>query len=107
MSSCIAAPHRVWYWTGPRRGNLLARDDLIQIKGTITEALAGGNYRVKGDNGMEFLAYSTLGGTLLGALILAVIGASFNMLLLPFAWSLVVTGGIILLAVFAQRPRIA
>ncbi len=34
----------------------LARDDLIQIKGTIVEALAGGNYRVKGDNGMEFLA---------------------------------------------------
>src|SRR5579885_277758 len=34
----------------------LARDDLIQIKGTITEALAGGNYRVKGDNGMEFIA---------------------------------------------------
>ena len=34
----------------------MARDDLIQIKGTITEALAGGNYRVKGDNGMEFLA---------------------------------------------------
>src|SRR5262249_31066501 len=43
-----------------RRGcvtkTLLARDDLIQIKGTIVEALAGGNYRVKGDNGMEFLA---------------------------------------------------
>jgi translation initiation factor IF-1 len=37
-------------------GARLARDDLIQIKGTITEALAGGNYRVKGDNGMEFLA---------------------------------------------------
>ena len=35
---------------------VLARDDLIQIKGTIVEALAGGNYRVKGDNGMEFLA---------------------------------------------------
>src|SRR4029434_532205 len=35
---------------------LLARDDLIQIKGTIVEALAGGNYKVKGDNGMEFLA---------------------------------------------------
>ena len=34
----------------------MARDDLIQIKGTIVEALAGGNYRVKGDNGMEFLA---------------------------------------------------
>ena len=43
--------------TQPRfRGGRLARDDLIQIKGTITEALAGGNYRVKGDNGMEFLA---------------------------------------------------
>lgn len=37
-------------------GGYLARDDLIQIKGTITEALAGGNYRVKGDNGMDFLA---------------------------------------------------
>ena len=34
----------------------LARDDLIQIKGAITEALAGGNYRVKGDNGMTFVA---------------------------------------------------
>src|SRR5262249_41063238 len=34
----------------------LARDELLQIKGTIVEALAGGNYRVKGDNGMEFLA---------------------------------------------------
>ena len=34
----------------------MARDDLIQIKGTIVEALAGGNYRVKGDNGMQFLA---------------------------------------------------
>ena len=34
----------------------LARDDLIQIKGVIVEALAGGNYRVKGDNGMEFFA---------------------------------------------------
>jgi translation initiation factor IF-1 len=38
------------------RPPVLARDDLIQIKGTIVEALAGGNYRVKGDNGMEFLA---------------------------------------------------
>ncbi len=43
--------------TGPvLAGRPLARDDLIQIKGTIVEALAGGNYRVKGDNGMEFLA---------------------------------------------------
>jgi translation initiation factor IF-1 len=43
--------------THARRGRArVARDDLIQIKGTITEALAGGNYRVKGDNGMEFLA---------------------------------------------------
>jgi translation initiation factor IF-1 len=41
---------------GPISGERVARDDLIQIKGTITEALAGGNYRVKGDNGMEFLA---------------------------------------------------
>ena len=34
----------------------MARDDLIQMKGIIVEALAGGNYRVNGDNGMQFLA---------------------------------------------------
>ena len=42
--------------TGRVSWSALARDDLIQIKGTITEALAGGNYRIKGDNGMSFVA---------------------------------------------------
>src|SRR5262249_62404020 len=34
----------------------LARDDLIQIKGTIVEALAGGNLPAEGRNGKGFLA---------------------------------------------------
>ena len=64
MRAAAARPRRDRALPAPRpcgsdsrfTGNGLARDDLIQIKGTITEALAGGNYRVKGDNGMEFLA---------------------------------------------------
>ena len=50
---------------------------------------------------------ATLPGTLVGALIMAVITTSFNMLRLPYAWSLVATGGIILIAVWIQRPRVA
>jgi len=54
MARCAAA--RCRSGCGVVLLRVLARDDLIQIKGTIVEALAGGNYRVKGDNGMEFLA---------------------------------------------------
>lgn len=50
---------------------------------------------------------ATLPGTIVGALIMAVITTSFNMQHLPYAWSLVATGGIILVAVWIQRPRIA
>lgn len=48
---------------------------------------------------------ATVAGTIVGALIMAVISTSFNMLLLPYAWSLVVKAAIILLAVFLQRTR--
>jgi len=34
----------------------VARDDLIQIQGKVIEALAGGHFRVQGDQGHEFLA---------------------------------------------------
>jgi ribose/xylose/arabinose/galactoside ABC-type transport system permease subunit len=44
-------------------------------------------------------------GTLVGILILAVIGTSFNMLLIPFAWTLILQASIILIAVAWQRPR--
>ena len=40
-------------------------------------------------------------------LILTVIAASFNMLLLPFAWALLLQAVIILAAVYWQRPRVA
>ena len=50
---------------------------------------------------------ASIGGTIVGALIMAVITTSFNMLRLPYAWSLVATGGIILIAVYIQRPRVA
>jgi galactofuranose transport system permease protein len=46
-------------------------------------------------------------GTLVGALIMQVITTSFNMRLIPFSWSLVLKAGIILVAVYIQRPRAA
>jgi translation initiation factor IF-1 len=36
--------------------SLVARDDLIQIQGRVVEALAGGHFRVQGDQGHSFLA---------------------------------------------------
>jgi ribose/xylose/arabinose/galactoside ABC-type transport system permease subunit len=44
-------------------------------------------------------------GTVVGALIMQVISTSFNMLLIPFTWSLVLKSLIILFAVFVQRPQ--
>jgi len=48
-----------------------------------------------------------VGGTLIGALILAVINTSFNMQMVPFAWSLVFKAALILGAVYVQRPRVS
>ena len=50
---------------------------------------------------------ATIVGTLVGALIMQVITTSFNMLLIPFAWSLVLKAAIILIAVYVQRPKVA
>jgi ribose/xylose/arabinose/galactoside ABC-type transport system permease subunit len=48
---------------------------------------------------------ATVLGTVLGALVMQVIAVSFNMLLLPYALSLVLKAAIILAAVYLQRPR--
>lgn len=48
---------------------------------------------------------ATVLGTVVGALIMQVIATSFNMLLVPYAWSLVLKAAIILVAVYLQRPR--
>jgi simple sugar transport system permease protein/ribose transport system permease protein len=48
---------------------------------------------------------ATIAGTVVGALIMQVIATSFNMLLIPYAWSLVLKAAIVLLAVYFQRPR--
>jgi ribose/xylose/arabinose/galactoside ABC-type transport system permease subunit len=48
---------------------------------------------------------ATILGTVIGALIMQVIATSFNMLLVPYAWSLAFKAGIILVAVYLQRPR--
>jgi ribose/xylose/arabinose/galactoside ABC-type transport system permease subunit len=48
---------------------------------------------------------ATIAGTVLGALVMQVIATSFNMLLVPYAWSLVLKAAIILIAVYLQRPR--
>lgn len=48
---------------------------------------------------------ATILGTVVGALIMQVIATSFNMLLIPYAWSLAFRAFIILFAVYLQRPR--
>jgi simple sugar transport system permease protein/ribose transport system permease protein len=48
---------------------------------------------------------ASVAGTVVGALIMQVIATSFNMLLIPYAWSLVLKAAIILAAVYFQRPR--
>ena len=40
----------------------MSRDDLLRIPGTVTEILAGGHFRIQGDNGREFTA--RIGGRL-------------------------------------------
>jgi ribose/xylose/arabinose/galactoside ABC-type transport system permease subunit len=47
---------------------------------------------------------ATILGTVVGALIMQVIATSLNMLLVPYAWTLAFKAGIILLAVYLQRP---
>ena len=47
---------------------------------------------------------ATILGTVVGALIMQVIATSFNMLLVPYAWSLALKAAIILFAVYLQRP---
>ena len=34
----------------------MAKDDLIQFQGTVTESLAGGQFRIQGEKGREFTA---------------------------------------------------
>ena len=48
---------------------------------------------------------ATLLGTVVGALIMQVIATSFNMLLVPYSWSLAFKAALILFAVYLQRPR--
>lgn len=48
---------------------------------------------------------ATILGTVVGALVMQVIATSFNMLLIPYAWSLVLKATIIVVAVYLQRPR--
>jgi simple sugar transport system permease protein/ribose transport system permease protein len=48
---------------------------------------------------------ATILGTVVGALVMQVIATSFNMLLVPYAWSLAFKAAIILVAVYMQRSR--
>lgn len=50
---------------------------------------------------------ATITGTVIGALIMAVITTSFNMLNYRYSWSLVIKAAIILIAVYVQRPKVA
>ena len=48
---------------------------------------------------------ATIIGTIIGALIMQIISAGFNMNGIPFAYSLIIKAAIILLAVYIQRPK--
>lgn len=48
---------------------------------------------------------ATVLGSVIGALVMQVIATSFNMLLIPYAWSLVLKAAIIVVAVYLQRQR--
>ncbi|HVF38269.1 MAG TPA: ABC transporter permease [Gemmatimonadaceae bacterium] len=48
---------------------------------------------------------ATILGTVVGALIMQVIATSFNMLLVPYAWSLALKAVIIIFAVYLQRAK--
>ena len=48
---------------------------------------------------------TSITGTLVGAMIMQIITTAFNMLLIPFSWSLVIKAAIILFVVYLQRPK--
>ena len=96
----------------------LASAFLAAVAGVIVAARLGASDAAKIGQNMELDAIAavvvggtalsggraTIGGTLIGALIMQVIATSFNMLLVPYALSLALKAAIILVAVYLQRP---
>lgn len=92
---------------------------LAGVAGLVEAARLGAADATNLGGGLEFVAIAgaVIGGTPLhggrarpfgtavGVLILAVVGAAFNMLLIPFAWALVLQAVVILAAVALQRTR--
>ena len=91
---------------------------LAAVAGLIVAARLGASDAAKSGQNMELDAIAavvvggsalaggraTILGTVVGALIMQVIATTFNMLLVPYAWSLVLKAAIILVAVYWQRP---
>ena len=91
---------------------------LAAVAGLIVAARLGASDAAKIGQNMELDAIAavvvggsalaggraTILGTVVGALIMQVIATTFNMLLVPYAWSLVLKAAIILIAVYLQRP---
>ena len=48
---------------------------------------------------------TSITGTFVGAMIMQIITTAFNMLLIPYSWSLVLKAAIILFVVYLQRPK--
>lgn len=94
---------------------------LSAIAGVVVAARLGASDAAKIGQNMEldaiaavvvggtalFGGRATIGGTIVGALIMQVIATSFNMLLVPYSWSLVLKAAIILVAVYLQRDKLA
>ncbi len=103
-----------------RLATYVASGLLAGLAGLIETARLGATDPSNVGAGMEFAAIAavviggtpfgggrlTVGGTVVGALVMVVIAASLNMLLVSYAWTLLIQAGIILLAVYVQRPNV-
>ncbi len=90
------------------------------MAGLIETARLGATDPSNVGGGMEFAAIAavviggmplsggrvSVAGAVVGALIMAVTAAGLNMWLVSYAWTLLIQAAIILLAVYAQRPRV-
>jgi simple sugar transport system permease protein/ribose transport system permease protein len=107
----------------PVRGTIIAvyaaSAFLASVAGLIVASRLGASDAAKIGTNMELDAIAavvvggtalsggraTVLGTVVGALIMQVIATSFNMLLVPYSWSLALKAAIILVAVYLQRPQ--
>lgn len=58
VTTCVCRSARV-AGTGPGEGDYVAKEDLIELEGTVQEILPNATFRVELDNGHEVLAHTS------------------------------------------------